>query len=318
MRDVADHLGVSVSTVSLALRDDPRISDNTRRQVRAAAAEVGYTTNLVGALLRSTRPRVIGVVCRGDQELHGAYVDAIRREVTRRGYHTVIQQVSSSLTGRQALAEIAQMRCPALIVVDPLTVGDAACEDAPAPVVTIGQSAWAGGDVVVSDHEPGLNELVAHLREQGHRRLTYLAGPDGDSGRARADALTRAVTGTGLAMEIVPAGPGIDDGYRAVADYVPGERARALVAYNDQCAIGALLALVRSGHRVPEDVAVAGVDNLDVSATAAIDLTTIDRSVAEVSALAVERALARAEGETPEAVRLCVPTSLVVRGSTGA
>lgn len=416
LRDVAEKAGVSVSTVSLALHNDPRLAARTRAFVQRAAAEIGYRPDLVGTLLRTSHPRVIGLIYQRGQELHDIYAQVIRERAAQEGYQVVTEPVSDPKMWREALnpagvvdnatsdtvlqtprpdglkniefsgleepatigsgpedalTRIIQLRCQSMIVIDPKTLADIDPATIHIPVITIGQHAWNEGDLVVSDNHPGARALFAHLHSLGHRRVTYIAQPHGVSGKARQEAINAAASETHIDVTMRLGGSTLEDGYQAgltmieaarqvaaahtapstgttpitqakadigkdtqvkTAKAALGARGRyehfvsdralaymptAIVAYNDLCAHGVMVALFQAGIRVPEDISVAGFDNATTSASHAYDLTTVDRHVSDIVDMALGVAIQRRSGDGVSAQHMRADSRLVIRHSTG-
>ena len=332
LRDIARALGVSTSTVSLALRDSPRISTPVRERVKAEAERIGYSTDLAGTLLRTSRPRIIGLLCRLDQDLHFTYHEHILATAAARGYRTVVAGISRSTSAADALVSLRQLRCQALIVIDPGSLGSLGPQTG-MPTVVIGQERpFASCDLVTSDNLAGTAEVTDHLVAAGHRAAIYLAGPAGTSARTRRLTLLETARGTPLSVRVVLGGATVDAGFASTLALIErGEliradaadaardghprRATALLCYNDQCAQGALVALARRGLSVPDDISVTGFDNTRGAASRAFDLTSVDREPAAVAT--VDMAISRCEGRDGPPRSESVRTRMVARSSSG-
>ena len=328
LKDIAEATGVSVSTVSRALAGSPQISEPTRRRIHDVSRRLGYRADPIGSLLRAPRPRVIGLLCVLSQELHVVYRDHLLAQAEARSLRVVTESVGPFRSAADAVRNLHQLRCRTLIVIDPATAAGA-LDMLGDDTVVIGQErAVAGADLVTSDNTRGMDLLIAHLAALGHRRLVYVDSVPGASADARRTAFTRAATGAGLSFHIVSGGADIDSGLAAVAPLLqeggplhPATAARhtAVACYNDQCAQGAVIAMLRAGLRPGTDISVAGVDNSRLAASRAFDLTSIDRRPEEVARLAVDLAEARVAARTPssDSQSLVVGTTLVTRSSTG-
>lgn len=313
LQDIARALGVSVSTVSLALRGSDRISAPVRQKVIEEAAAQGYRTDLAGALLRSSKPRIIGLLCDISQELHVEYSRNIITEAEQRGWLVMTEDTAVG-GGGAAVARIMQLRAQSLIVVDPATIPPRTLEGAGVPVIEIGQKAvCANADLVVSNNDSGMRELATVLDQEDV--LVCLDGGGTVSARHRREALRRALGARGASLRIVPAGPTMDAGWAAMRAVLAegGFSGGAVVCYNDQCALGAMSALWRAGLRIPQDVRLVGFDNSRIARSRAFEMTSIDRNPRAVARLAVDRAISRAEGTDEPPVRIEVDTRLVRR-----
>ena len=133
LRDIALSLGVSVSTVSLALRGSERISSPVREKIVRRAEALGYRTDLAGSLLRATKPNIIGLTCDVEKELHVAHSREITAPAEELGYLVVTEDMAAA-NGANALARIIQLHARAVIVVDPVMTDSAASAAVDVPV----------------------------------------------------------------------------------------------------------------------------------------------------------------------------------------
>lgn len=335
MKDVARAAGVSVSSVSLALRNDSRISPSVQERVRREANRLGYRFNLSGALLSQSRPKLLGVVAHFDQELHTAYVREIADLASGSGYRIIAENAALYDDPATALEKLAQLRVANVIAINPPVYNT---DEDILPTVVIAQDTdLPQADLVRSDNMQGVTELASHLRQLGHRCVYYLAGPQGVSGDARLEMLASVLKREDIEMYPWQAGNTLSAGFAAMQDllvrlwrrgrnaeaenFFPARlgalgKTTAIVCYNDQCAMGAYLALLKAGIDVPADVSLVGFDNSAAGASPAFSLTTIDRCPRKVAEAAFSLACARREGRETEIRRVTVPTHLVVRSST--
>ncbi|MBS6381809.1 MAG: LacI family DNA-binding transcriptional regulator, partial [Streptococcus sp.] len=257
MKDIANALGVSVSTVSLALRDDPRISISVQRRVQAEAKKLGYRISLSGALLSQSKPKIIGVVANFEQELHSAYVKEMQSLATQNGYWMMAENASSYKNPIDALKKLSQFRVETIIAIDPpisLYSNDLK------PTVVIAQGCDSPtASLVISDSFQGARDLADHLYSLGHRYVVYLDGPKGVSAEARRKVIRRAMEQKDISLKIWQAGNSLEAGFEATQELLTeiwsgkeglacksfGDRrgvlgrTTAIVCYNDQCAEGA-------------------------------------------------------------------------------
>lgn len=332
LKDIAEETSLSISAVSLALRDDSRISEPVRARIKEVAHRLGYQVDLSGAMLRSSKPKIIGIVAQLDQELHNKYVENINRYAQAAGYRTITQNASLSNGYRQSLEVLSQLRINTSVAINP----DFSDDELPsnlAPSVVVGQSRVTGADLVRSSNYTGLSELVVHLKSLGHAEITYLDGPDSYSSKMRRYALLRAAAEEEVEVNLLPAGNTVDDGFKAAQQLLTDSWTRqknhhdsarialsgitALACYNDQVAQGAMVALYRAGFSIPGDVSVTGFDNSLGASSLAFNLTTVDRGAAKVAEHVTRLAIRRAEKQVNSGEEITVESSLVVRRSTG-
>lgn len=334
LRDIADTVGASISTVSLALRDDPRVSEKLRRTIQATAEDLGYHVNLLGSMMRSNAPHILGVVGRFDQELHAHYIRILGEQARERGYQLIAENAAAYGRMSEAFKTLSQFRITTTIAINPEK--DDHLENLEnGPRVVIGQErVFPGADLLTSRNDSGAQELVAHLYALGHRSIVYFDGAPGVSADSRRDAITAACAQQGIHCETMPAGATMDAGFAAASHLMADQWAQhrhdarlsmggclgpysAIVGYNDQCIQGAAVALMGAGVRIPADVSLAGFDNSHVAQSTTFSLTSVDRGVEEIAAIALERAIERIHQPALEAVTIDVDSHLVTRSSTG-
>ena len=287
LRDIALSLGVSVSTVSLALRGSERIPSPVREKIVRRAEALGYRTDLAGSLLRATKPNIIGLTCDVEKELHVAYSREITAPAEELGYLVVTEDTAAG-NGANALARIMQLHARAVIVVDPVMTDSAASAAVDVPVVAIGQTApRQDADLVISNNATGMaqvSELVGDCSHVHYSQVHYLEGAV-LVGRAPPQRLPHGDAPRRAAVRVIPSGPTVDAGWRSVHDVLVD--AQPLVCYNDQCAQGALIALWRARPSAPGDNRVVGFDNTRIASSEAFGLTPVDRQPREVARLAL-------------------------------
>jgi signal transduction histidine kinase/DNA-binding LacI/PurR family transcriptional regulator/DNA-binding response OmpR family regulator len=214
-----------------------------------------------------------------------------------------------------------------LIVVNPLLsgarasyIGDLAMTGHPIVYIASGGS----GPTITVDNAGGVCQAIRHLVDHGHRRIAFIAGrPDdqeGDSG-IRLRAYQSALQEHRLAADprfIAYGYHGIEGGQRAVRELLAcGASFTAILASNDESAIGAMSVLREAGLRIPQDVAIVGFDDSLEAVTQAPPLTTVHSSPFEMGFQALELLLARIEGRNRDQIVVQVPMRLVVRQSCG-
>ena len=309
--DIALAAGTSIATVSRALGGSPRVAAPTRERIEKVAEELGYRANIAASLLASARPQILGLVCSLSQELHVRYRAEALRYAEDRGFRVIVESIDTSRDVDRAWESVLQLRAQAVIAVD------STCISTRFTTVLIGQHAPRRDiDLVTSSNERGMGQAIALLAQRGRRRIAFLEGPPGPSARARKAAFAQACRTHEVDALTVPGGDNVDAGFLAVRAGVPAG-VDALVCYNDQCAHGAILALLGDGLVPGRDMLVVGCDNSAIASSRALSLTSIDRAPSRVASLAVDQAIARALGDSGSPARQRVDTELVVRASTG-
>jgi len=338
LSDVAAMAGVSVSTVSRALDDNPRIPVGTRRKVREAATALGFKRNISARALRTQSSMLVGVVVPDIAiAFYATVLKAAQNVLEAAGYQVVVMN-----TERDAQHEAVALRTLHARQVDGLLVATSGgyFPDR-GPVVFFDHILEDIGLGRVSpDNAGGIRVLTEHLaRTHGHQRIAYLGAPIGPSEHVqrlehapateRLDAFRNAM-GT-LRLPVPPEYLAFGDyewteasGQEAVAGLMQlAEPPTAIVAASDTLALGALRQLRSGHHRVGADVALVSFDDpvssdlLDPPMTA---LARHDRELGEVAARMLLGALKPGKAPEPatnQATEIRLPLELIVRRSCG-
>lgn len=319
--DVARETGISVSSVSVALRGEPGVSDATRSLVLAAADRLGYQPDRRARGLRERRSRVVGVTFGLHQTFHAALVESLYDAAAGQGLDLVLSATTPGRDVAAAVDSLRHERCDAVLLVSPDVDAATLAElGSRQPTVLVGSDLTAPGvDTVRADDDAGMALLVGHLLERGHRTISFVDGGDAAMGATRREGYRRAMRAHGLEREIdvLPGDPSEDAGVRAattlLARHAPPT---AVLAHNDMIATGLLLTLRSAGVAVPEGLAVAGYDDTRLGALSSIDVTTVSQEPARLAEEALRLALSRAEGRSAGEASVVVPPRLVIRSTT--
>jgi LacI family transcriptional regulator len=337
--DVARLARVSTATVSRVVQGQDRVREATRARVQQAIDELGYVPDGAAQSLSRRRKDVIGLV----------YVEREPEQIDIENegllyYDEVLRGVESRIRDREWSLLIAFMQAegddpPALSrldalsgKVDGLLIGEGFVAHrhierlaARIPVVVIaGTPGERAADVVAADNFSGSAAILNHLIvEHGRRRLCYLDGPpdspDSSQRRLALDQVLREHPDCQL-IGTARGNFSVRSGEQAGAELIAScgaERPDAVVAANDQMAIGAMRAFAAAGLRVPDDVAVVGFDDIYPAQLVEPALTTVRQPMRMLGERACARLFERiASPELSPGVEL-LPTELVLRASCG-
>src|SRR3982751_1997259 len=319
IRDVARRAQVSVASVSRALNGLDNVSDATKARVADAARELGYVPHAGARSLSLARTNAIGVVL---PDLHGEFfseiVRGMDREASRRGYLLLLSNLhAGSAQAEQALRAM-RGRVDGLIVMAPHLREDELAAALPAglPSVLINTRDISGGYPGIHlDNEAGVRAVVEHLVAIGRKRLVHIAGPaENMDAQERARAFGRTATDCGVDFEIVQGDFEEESGQAAITALLSSDHQfDAVAAANDNMAIGAMQALRAAGLRIPDDVAVAGFDDIPVARH--LGLTTVQVRIAELGERALTRLLDTLS-EGPQSGDEMHAPELIVRATT--
>nr|WP_201468805.1 LacI family DNA-binding transcriptional regulator [Microbacterium hydrocarbonoxydans] len=317
--DVAKLAGVSLSTVSRAMNGNPTVDPLLVERVRAAAAELGYTANPLARSLVLGQTQTVSVMIPDlANPTFQAILHGLSRAAAADGFHVLISDTAEQVADEVALATTTRRRTDGVILCAPRLPQSELSALLPtvAPAVVINRLPQIDVPTVAADYGAAMGELIAHLRELGHRRIVFLSGVVGSaSGEARARAIADAAAVGDIEFIEIPAGVDFDSG-AASADAVVASGATAVLAFNDLVAMGLLSAVTTRGLRVPDDLSITGFDDIPFAAYTTPPLTTAAVPAAEIGRLAWDAMHALLTGGEPVSAATFTP-AVVVRASTG-
>ncbi|WP_327312736.1 LacI family DNA-binding transcriptional regulator [Streptomyces sp. NBC_01235] len=321
LEDVAARVGVSTASVSLVLRGVPGPSERTRQRVLRAAADLGYQVDRTASMLASRRTRLLGVMVDIHSPFHAELVEHLHTAAEEVGYDLVLSTLTRTRDEHTAVETLLAFRSEALILLGPTAPADTlAALDRKSPVITVGRRiADVGLDVVRTADDDGVGQIVDHLVDLGHREIVYVDGGKGVIATDRRRGYRTAMRRRGLDAHIrVLHGDHTEAaGERAAHQMLDGgDLPTAVVAFNDQCAIGVLAALARAGVAVPGQVSVAGYDDDTTSRLSCFNLTTVSQGAREQARYAVTAAVERLDQGRTDPREVVLTPRLVLRGTT--
>lgn len=325
MADVAARAGVSAQTVSRALRGHPYVTVDKRDRVLAAAETLGYRMNAAAKALSSGRTRLVGVVMMATDGYAGAATHALAEQAARtRGYGVTVTQ-TPSLELPEVLAAVRRLEeggAEALVLALPLRRSDPMLEDVAArlPTATIGGSPVLAARRFDVDQQEVARLVTDHLLGLGHRTVHHVSGPvDWIDAVQREQGWRDALDRHGTAAPDVLRGDwSAAAGHRIGLALFEDPAVTAVLAANDDTAIGLVRALHDLGRHVPGDVSVAGVDDIPLAAFTSPRLTTVRQPFQALTRIAVSTVIAHLEGSAAPVVDTDLAPELVVRESTGS
>ena len=320
---VAARAGVSIATVSRVLRGTAPVSEQTRRRVQDAVAELQFTPSRSARSLAEGRHAAGGIVF---PDLRGPYF----AEVVL-GYEEVAAELGRSVLilsthGREAARDMVldlASRVDGMVVLG-RTVGDDVLRDLAGrgmPLVLMARDPLPGADAVCSENVRSAYALTSHLAvDHGYRSFAFLgdAATSTDADQ-RWQGFCSALRDAGVRLPRTPIACPFDEdaGREAALRLFRRRTPRAVVCANDEIALGAILAAEERGLRVPEDVAITGWDDVMAARHARPALTTVRQPMRALGAWAARRLHERVTGDSSEPRHEVLPTQLVRRASCG-
>jgi LacI family transcriptional regulator len=322
---VAEHAGVSPSTVSRILNGTAIVSDEKRAAVDSAIAKLGFVPNPMARGLAGGRTLSIGVVTQAiDSPFYGAALRGIEVDLGVAGYSPLFMSGHWRSDVESRCIEVLRARRVDGLIVLTGRLSDAVLRAVArsTPVVVTGRSLKGANLVSLDfDNREGARLATRHLLELGHRRIAFIAGdPEHPDATERQTGYQEALEAAGLRVDpqLVQQGDFTEhSGLTAVERLLAGgKRFSAIFAANDQMAFGAAVGLYRHGLRVPDEFSLVGFDDVAGAVYFVPPLTTVHNPVQEVGELAARAMLALLGGK---ASRGTVPAPrLVLRESTRA
>jgi DNA-binding LacI/PurR family transcriptional regulator len=324
MEDVAREASVSRALVSLVFRNSPKVAEDTRSRVLAAAQRLGYRPNANARRLASRTTDTVGIMVR---DLHNPFfadiMDGIEAAADRNNVQVLISHARRGESEAGAIETLLELRPSGLVLLSPsLSTRELATRIGWVPAVVVGREVRQPGfDIVVDDDAHGAELAVRHLYSQGHRRIVHVSGGRGEAGavqRIRGYERSMNALGLGGQAQVLPGMFSEEAGFAAAETLTAmREPPTAVFAANDLIAVGLLGGFDQLGIRVPEDVSLIGYDNTSLARTRHIDLSTIDQPRRAMGELAIDTMLERLRrGRQRTTIHRTAPT-LVVRSSTG-
>ncbi|HUB83877.1 MAG TPA: LacI family DNA-binding transcriptional regulator [Bryobacteraceae bacterium] len=327
MKDIAEDLGVSLMTVSKALRKHSDISEKTRNRVLKRMRELNYQPDWIARSMVTGRTFVVGLVLPNLHSFFGHVAKSVARKLQPLGYQVVICDTeedgeverrhvdvlvnrrvdgliiaSAQRKGRLDLFRMLDRKKIRYVLIDRMLVG-------------------AGANYVgVKDDELGAM-ATEHLIAQGCRRVAHIRGPAVATGLGRLAGYRRALARHGLRLNpaYVSSGPyGDNTGYDSMRELLGlHPRPDGVFCYNDHTAAGAMKAILEAQLRVPDDVAVIGAGNVRYSDLLRVPLSTIDQSCSAIGETAADLLVNCMDSRKRSPVRqILIPPRLVVRASS--
>lgn len=333
LRDIGRQLGLSAMTVSLVLRDSPRISEATKKRVRAAIRDMNFEPNQLARALATGRSNMIGVIVPNSSDLYYAEViRAIEDAASAVQYHVLLGNGSYRMeTYTSRVRDLRRLHMKGMIAAPPFL------SERPRLPAFWQELARSDFEVVLinrqlsppifhqvaADYMGGVDLLAAALAERGHRRVAYISGvPAVLPFRQRLAAFRRAARRHGFdedealveTCELTCAG-----GYAAARRLWAATRRRptAIVASSDTAAVGVLRCLDEFGVEVPGQVSVCSFDGTPFADFTHRSLTTVATPMYEIGRQAFQTLLEAMQGRLTTPRSLILPVELRLRESLG-
>lgn len=322
LREVAARAGVSRSAVSRVFTPGAPVAPATRARIEAAAAELGYRPSMLASALSTGRTKLIGLVSTNfHNPVFLEIFDRLTRGLQDRSLRPLLVNLSGEMTLEAAVAMLRQYSVDGVILASSTLPPDfpLAFKAAGLPVVhAFGRPADAPAVDIVGVDNAACGRMAAEtLLARGYRALGFLGGPQAATSTqdrlagfraGLAEAGLRPVEAFAEAYSFAAGRAGMQ---RALA---AGQRAEAWFCGDDILSIGAISALSEAGLKVPQDVGVLGMNDMEMAGWPKVMLTTIRQPIARIIDTSIERIAAALRGDTTPCTTL-FPCEIVERGT---
>lgn len=327
LQDVADLAGVSMKTVSNVVRGYKYVSPEMRERVQKAIDELGYRPNMMGRRLATGRTGLLGLAFSNVTVPYFAELSrAVSAAAAARGYRVLLEETDGTIDGERAVVASSEAGLVDGILFQPaiMTSVEISRHRGELPMVILGEGAAPlPMDRIMVDNVAAASDATSHLLALGRRRIGFA----GHEAAALSPTSTQRIMGYQQALErhgliadpslLIPSETitAIDAVAGVGRALDAGIRLDGLVCRDDLAAIGALRALQERGIRVPQDVAVTGWDNIELSRVTYPSITTIAPDLDRLAARAVEMLTERIDGYRGMGRHELVDYRLIVRES---
>lgn len=326
IKSIANQLGISHATVSMALRDHPLVKEETKQRIKLEAAKLGYVPNGIAQAMRQSRSSTVGVIVGNmGNSFTGMVVEAIENEVKKRGYRCLICQTHESPSDMEQEIRVLEKHRSAGLIIQALNFEmlEEIYKRTLLPTIPCvfcdGYVPGYPASAVVSDNRSLGFMATQHLIELGHRRIACLLGPDRNA-QDRFQGYSKALKKASLKLDenlVISGGWGFEEGVRTAQKLLSRKVSfTGVVASSDPVAVGAMEVLAKAGFRVPSDISVMGAGNHDFGYFVTPPLTSIEQYPEKIGKYAVDLLFERINHPNTGFVRRLIKPRLIAREST--
>jgi LacI family transcriptional regulator len=328
--DIAKELGLSINTVSLALKNSPRINEETRLRVQQVARALNYIPNSIAQSLVQKKTNIIGFILpKVTNPIQIETAQQIERKLLANGYNMILMTTDSDKSYESQALDILLSRQVDGIFLFPTNKQNQekikAIRSAHIPIILL-----SGGNYPLSSDSVYMNQFIgaykatSHLAKLGYRQIAFITG--GSANTEKYAGYQAALKENGLNYDservVSVRDFSYEQGYHAASKLFEKGPVRAIMASSDYLALGALRWCRKHGYRVPEDTAIVGFDDLEAARFAEVPLTTVTYKVDELTTQAIDLLfkLISDQENLPslKPVRIEIEPSLEIRESCGS
>lgn len=327
MKDIAERAGVSIATVSRVLNDSKPVSDQLREKVLKVVKETGYKPNALARSLIKQRTGIIGVIIPDmDNETFADLVKGIELILDENDYVLLVTNTMGKVEKELEMFHLFEEKRLDGIIFSGVSLTEEHKDfftRYKIPTVVVGQEfKELNFPSVTIDNFQASFDMTQHLINLGHRKIAMIRGPmyDLQAGKERVLGYKTALRENDIEIKEEYISQGdftIEGGYQAMKEiFTSKEKPTAVFSASDKMAIGALNCCLDRGLEVPEDISIAGFDDMELATAVRPELTTIHQDQVQKGIKTAEILLDIIDKEKEGAYNIQLPYSLIKRDST--
>ncbi len=330
LEEIASLSGVSRSTVSRVINDDPHVKEVTRERVLKIVQDLNYQPNMAARSLAVSRTNILGLVIpTGISSLFTdpyfpIFIHGVSSACNAKN-HSVMLWLAEPEYERRTIRQVLHNGFVAGVIVSSMLLDDPLVEallEANFPFVLVGRHlSNTNVSYVDVDNRKSAQDIVTHLLRVGHQRIAHISGPlNIVSGLDRQEGYLTALRSRGATVDpqLIVEADFTEDGAALAMQRLLPRKPQAVFAASDAMAVGAMRIIRDAGLRIPDDIAVVGFDDLPFAERHLPSLTTIRQPIHQMGEMAVKTLLELLEHPDMGPQRVILPTQLMIRESCGA
>jgi Transcriptional regulators len=322
LKDIAEKSGFDISTISRALRDDPRVKEETKRKIKEIARKLNYIPDISAKILSGGKSGIIGIIL--PEIKHSFYSEifeeineiCLERELIPELLLTEFNQFRIEDIKKQIIYQKMDGIILAYHTLDFSFIDEKIC---PFVLIDVPDDDFENFDKVIIDNLEGAKEAVKYLIEIGHRRIGFIS--DTVTTKKRFEGYKNALEENNIEIDEtlieIRNGRSEEIGYQAGLKLLSKlNRPTAIFCVNDLIAIGLMRASFELNIKVPEQISIIGFDDIPVSRYLPIPLTTVSQPIKDIARESVGLLIDRIKNPEKPSITKKLKTNLIIRKST--
>lgn len=326
IKDVAKRAGVSQATVSRVMNNYNYVNEKTKKKVLEAIEELNYKPNQVARNFALQKTGTIGLIV---PDITNPFYSEIAKSITNRAklfdYNVILCNNDNKKENQEFYIDFLQQKGVDGIIFASVSVKDELAEKlvkAEYPCVFCNRRLrLKKANFVTSDNKKGAEMVVNHLVERGHTRIGFISGPgEFSTAKERLDGFCETINRYGISSEedLIKQGPFDKDSAfeRTLALLNLAKPPSAIFVSNDVMALASMEAIIEKGYSIPEDVALVGYDDIDISGHININLTTVAQQKEKMGEIAVNNLMGIIGQKKMKPYHTYLEPKLIIRKTT--